>query len=122
MNNKDCSDKVTEAQISNARRKMLSDGRKRIYVSLPISNYDLDERRKKADATAAMLRGKGYEAVTPFQNGLPQDASYEAHMAADIWLLLSCDGIYMCDGWEDCLGCKIEHAVAQRWRKEVLPR
>ena len=59
-----------------------------------------------------MLETLGYQAVNPFDNGVPDDEHWRVHMKADIAMLVQCDAIYMMPGWELSKGCKLELDVA----------
>ena len=84
---------------------------KRIYISLPISHYDLEERREYAQRVEDVLNHY-YEVVNPLKNGLPEDADWREHMRVDLQDLLTCDCIFMCAGYEASKGCKLELDVA----------
>ena len=92
---------------------------KRVYVSLPISGYDLKERREYAQRVEESL-GHFYDTVNPLMNGVSEDADWKVHMKKDIQDLLSCDAIFMCNGWETSVGCKLEFDVATSCGLEVL--
>lgn len=87
--------------------------KKKIYISGPITNHDLEERRSAFSAVEAVLNDMGFEVVNPMKNGLPEDSTYERHMRADIGLLISCDFIYLMHGMEDSKGSNIELFVAR---------
>ena len=59
------------------------------------------------------LRGRGYDPVNPFNNGVSLDAPYEDHMRADLRMLLGCDGIYLLRGWMASRGACLERTVAE---------
>ena len=84
---------------------------KRIYISLPISHYDLEERREYAQKVEDAL-SHFYEVVNPLKNGLPEDADWREHMKKDLQDLLTCDAIFLCKDWEKSKGCKLEFDVA----------
>jgi hypothetical protein len=92
---------------------------KRVYISLPIAHYDLNERKEYAQRVEDML-SHFYSVVNPFKNGLPEDADWKVHMRKDIQDLLTCDAIFMCNGWETSVGCKLEFDVATSCGLEVL--
>lgn len=92
---------------------------KRVYVSLPIAHYDLNERKEYAQRVEDML-SHFYSVVNPLKNGLPEDADWKVHMRKDIQDLLTCDAIFMCNGWEMSNGCKLEFDVATSCGLEVL--
>lgn len=92
---------------------------KRIYISLPISHYDLDERKAYAQKIEDMLQLK-YEVVNPFKNGIADEEDWRVHMKKDIELLLTCDSIFMCREFEKSKGCKLELDVATTCGMEVL--
>ena len=107
----------------------------RIYISLPISGHDLEEREKKA----AQMKGQVMQAVktnklayiskngkvvsltenntvviTPFE--IVPDATgmtYEQVMAKDLEVLMTCDIVVFARHWQYSKGCRIEFAVAR---------
>lgn len=93
--------------------------KKRIYISLPISGYDLDERKETALAMEVKLRGRGYDVFNPFNNGLTDKASTYEHMKADIKALLDCDVIMFMYGWNRSAGCHTELCVAMACGMEI---
>lgn len=84
---------------------------KRIYISLPISHYDLKERKAYSQRVESAL-SQFFEVVNPLKNGIPEDADWRIHMKKDIQDLLTCDKIYMCKDFEVSKGCKLELDVA----------
>ena len=88
---------------------------KKIYISLPISGYDLNERRQTAEAAKERLVAAGYEPqniMNPMANGLPAYAATTAHMKRDFEMLLQCDAILFLDRWNHSAGCLTELHVA----------
>lgn len=95
---------------------------KKIYVSLPISGYDLDERREAARRAVDALVANGYKReniMNPMENGLPADAGTFAHMRRDFEILLRCDAIIFLDRWNHSAGCLTELHVATAIGLEV---
>lgn len=92
--------------------------KKKIYLSLPISGYDIGERRETARKVADALSDE-WEAVSPLENGLPSDAGTHAHMRRDFELLIGCDAILMMRGWLHSKGCAVEFDVATACGMEV---
>lgn len=85
---------------------------KRIYLSMPISGYDIDERRATALRKKHELEALGFVVTNPLENGLPVNAGTYAHMKRDFQLLLECDAILMMERWLHSAGCKVEFDVA----------
>lgn len=92
---------------------------KRIYISLPISHYDLEERKQYAEKVERALK-QFYEVVNPLKNGLPEDADWREHMRKDFQDMLTCDSIFLCKDWEKSKGCKLELDVATTVGMEVI--
>lgn len=92
---------------------------KKIYISLPISHYDLEERKEYAQKLENVLR-QFYDVVNPLKNGLPAEADWREHMKRDLKLLLECDAIFMCRDFEKSKGCKLEWDVATTVGMEVF--
>lgn len=84
----------------------------KVYISAPITGYDLNERRKMFAQWAQMLVDAGCEPVNPMEKGLPDSAPYKEHMKADIANLLKCDGYILHKSWPESRGCKCEESVA----------
>lgn len=89
--------------------------KKKYYLSIPITGYDLKERRETAMQAKKKIENMfGVDVVTPFDiKGIDQDSDYEHCMGCDIEELLRCDAIFMMPWWEESCGCKAEHAVAR---------
>lgn len=85
----------------------------RIYISGPISGYDLTEREKVFDKAEEDIRKNGNIPINPLKNGLSANFDYSVHMRVDLANLLKCDAIYMLEGWENSEGCNIENHVAK---------
>lgn len=97
-----------------------------IYISLPISGYDIESRKELASAIADKLRTMGHKPVNPLETPLaPEDwdekRKYAYYMGEDIKRLMMCDAILMVDPkWLRSKGCYIEHTVAERMGIEVF--
>ena len=94
--------------------------KKKVYISGAIAHYDLEERQAAFQMAAMEMERQGFEAVNPFENGVPQDAHWMEHMKADIALLVGCDYIYMLNGWELSKGAKLELDVASSCGIKVM--
>lgn len=86
--------------------------KKKVYISLPITGYDIEERKRVADSAKARARAMGCEAITPFDVCPEEGKPYAYYMGRDIEALLGCDIIYLCKGWEHSKGCCAEAAIA----------
>lgn len=84
----------------------------KVYISIPITGKDIDEQKIHAERVAAFLTAAGHTPVSPFDNGLDEDASYEDHLREDTKMLLGCDAVYMCEDWSSSNGCRFEVGVA----------
>lgn len=96
---------------------------KRIYVSLPISGYDLEDRKQYARLVEMHLveeMPKPLQVITPFTVCPDSDKPYSYFMGKDIEALLECDVIYMCKGWQNSKGCMAEFEVARIYGKEII--
>ena len=84
----------------------------KVYISGKISGTNLTETRKRFAAAAKVTKKLGYEPVNPFENGLTEHDTWEAHIVKDIATLLQCKAIYMLQGWQESKGARIEHYIA----------
>ena len=107
----------------------------RIYISLPISGHDLEERKKKAaqmkdqvmqavktnklayiskNGKVVSLTENNTVVVTPFEIVADAtDMTYEQVMAKDLEVLMTCDIVVFARHWQYSKGCRIEFAVAR---------
>lgn len=85
-------------------------GRKkpRIYISGPISGYDLEERRAAFHYVQEMFEVAGYYVFNPMENGLPAEATTAQHMRRDLHELTRedepYDSIYLMEKWNHSAG------------------
>lgn len=86
--------------------------KKRIYLSLPISGYDLEERRETAMQTEVRLHSLGYDVVSPLGSNWEAGLTTQEYMQRDLEMLLTCDAIYLMTGWNRSAGCHCELCVA----------
>ena len=96
---------------------------KKYYVSLPISGYDLDERKLCAICAEKQIverYPKPLQVITPFVVCPESDKPYSYYMGKDIEALLECDAVYFCKGWQDSKGCMAEFEVARIYGKEII--
>lgn len=105
---------------------------KRIYLSLPISGYPINQRKEyayqvKRELECGHYAGWGYfkdedeiQIVTPFDVCPEPDKPYSYYMGKDIEALLECDAIYLCEGWQNSKGCMAEFEVARIYGKEIM--
>ena len=87
---------------------MTSKKKKVVYLSAPISGYDIDERSATFERVENELKKLGYKVLSPMKNGLSQDEPTSRH----IILLLQSDAIFLMTGWNRSAGCLTELNVA----------
>ena len=92
---------------------------KKIYISLPISHYDLEERKRYAQRVEDALSAF-YEVINPLKNGIPVTEDWRVLMKKDLEDLLTCDVIFLCKDWEKSKGCKLEFDVASTVGMEIV--
>lgn len=83
----------------------------RVYISGPITGVEDLNRQAFAQAAKA-LKSVGLIAVNPHDNGVPEWAPWQAHMRADLKMLVDCDALVLLQGWEKSRGAKLERQVA----------
>lgn len=83
----------------------------RIYIAGPMTGY-LDLNFPAFHFEAQRLRGEGYEVVNPAEINPDPGAEWSDCMRADIRELMTCDSIFMLQGWENSRGARLEHHIA----------
>ena len=86
----------------------------KIYISLPIAGYDLQERKQYAENVKKRLKQiyPDGEIITPFDVCADQSLPYEKLISKDIAALLTCDMVYVCNGSNHSKGCRLERYAA----------
>lgn len=101
---------------------------KRIYISIPITGRE-DTIFERNELAKKEVKELGYEYVSPIDNNDVCEEDLKNHtnlektaiyMGEDIEDLITCDSIYLCQGWENSRGCQIEKFVAEKFNKEIL--
>lgn len=95
-------------------------GKKKLYLSLPISGRQLEEAREYASKMKEHLTYQGYEVITPFEVCPNSEEPYSRLMGHCIEALLECDVAYFCFGWQRSNGCTAEFEIARIYGKEIL--
>lgn len=86
--------------------------KKKIYLSLPISGYDLDERKDTALQMEIKLKARGYDVFNPLGDQWISGLSTHDYMKGDIRALIDCDAIMFMSGFNRSAGCHTELCVA----------
>ena len=102
--------------------------KKKIYISLPIKIAEDTVHQRYQEALEYVKENlKDYKPVGPINildfkyNGIKvkRDHDYAWYMGEDVKLVINCDAILMCDGWEKSEGCNCELRVAEVYNKEI---
>lgn len=96
--------------------------KKVVFVSLPISGYEISERKKYAKETADMLKHASgvVKVVTPFDVMDWHDGEeWDWYMVRTLALMQECTTVYFCDGWDKSPGCRMERKEAIRRNMEI---
>lgn len=92
----------------------------KVYISGPISGYDLEERINTFSEEENKLKETyDCEVVNPLTD-LPEGKSWEEYMLRDLKMMLECDTIAMLPGWENSRGAKLEFLVATSLGMEYI--
>ena len=92
----------------------------KIYISLPITGYDIEERKARAAELKLRFEREGHEAVTPFDLDWEEGKDYAHYMGRDIEALLRCDAVYFDKGSGKSTGCKLEYKAATLYQKLII--
>lgn len=94
-----------------------------VYISLPMTGHENTVRSRYQEAVREVRRKWPYcliygpTNISDFIEGQGLDPRapvhpWNWHMGEDIKLLLMCDAIYLCKGWKNSKGCRIEAVIA----------
>lgn len=97
----------------------------KVYISGSITNGGTDysqrgiiEKHFKA-VEQQLILNHGWECVNPFD--IPkQSLTWRDCLEADIKILVTCDAIYMLEGWELSKGCMLEFHIARELGLKIM--
>lgn len=99
----------------------------RIYISLPISGYDIDERIERARfiCTELMRLFPGCKFFNPLKTlkKVPEGEplpDWEWFMAHDLPSLYHATHVYFDEKWETSKGCRLEHAIVEQQDGKII--
>lgn len=102
----------------------------KVYISLPMAGaLSTVKKRYELACEDAKNKYKDVEIISPHNidefsdNGINPDAEQHTwawHLGEDVKQLLECDAIYLCQGWSDSKGCRVELAVAKSQNMLIL--
>ena len=91
-----------------------------IYISAPISGYDLKERKAYFARIARQLEIQGNIVFNPMADiDILNPPPYELCMKTDINALTRCNKILLCGDWPKPRGCRLEYEVARTCGLEI---
>lgn len=95
--------------------------KKNLYISMPITGYDINERISRSNELKMKFLCKYENVVTPFDAcHYDEKKSYGQCMKECLGWLVKCDVIYFDKGWEKSKGCVVEKAVAKSCDIEMM--
>lgn len=99
----------------------------KVYLSYPITGYDIKERREFANSTIQKLKSEheDWDIVNPLELAgevyrRTTNPTYEDFMEYDLSVLRTCDMTAFCKGWQASNGCKREMEFCRRHGIEVV--
>lgn len=94
----------------------------KIYISLPITGWDIDERRKRAKYIFDKLKQlfPGCVVFNPLDGLNDVSKPWEWYMARDIPYLYDATHVYFDEGWEKSRGCALERAIFEERNGKII--
>ena len=89
--------------------------KQKLYLSIPISGRDYETQKAIAAIHQQKFEQFGYKVVNPFELTPEQGNTDAYYMGRCIEALLTCQVIFMCDGWRESKGCRTEKYAAQQY-------
>lgn len=87
--------------------------KKKLYISLPISERDIEAVKQRANRLKKSITSEEYDGITPFDICPDSTLPYSELIGRDIATLMECDAVLFDYDWAESKGCRIEMAVAQ---------
>lgn len=100
----------------------------KIFISIPMTGIENSVIKRFKEVESFIKNNSTlsqYEIVTPYkmfdvfdEHGLKEGYSNDLEttafcMGKDVELVIGCDAIFSCSGWENSKGCRVERATAE---------
>ncbi len=96
------------------------EGQYKIYLCGAITGLDIKRVRALFQIAQNKLSTGWRVVMNPFDNGLEEEARWEAHMQADIKMLMECDAMYVVNDITNSKGAKIELNLARSLGLKIM--
>lgn len=103
---------------------------KKAMISQPMAGKTDEEIAATRDLAVAKLRQMGYEVVnTLFTDEWYSDKAMEErgvvqvplyYLSQSLAKMACCDAVFLCEGWENARGCRVERAAAVAYDLEII--
>lgn len=94
--------------------------KQKIYIAGAISSLPLHEAKENFLKGVRAVEESGHIALNPFDNGLHDDADYDAHIKADLEMMEKADVIGLLPNWHQSRGAINEVNEALKANKLVI--
>ncbi len=84
----------------------------KVYIAGQITGLDLEEAKANFQVMEEHLTEQGYEVVNPMKLPHDHDKSWESYMRECIGALMTCDGIYLLNNYNQSKGAMLELYIA----------
>ncbi len=84
----------------------------RVYISGPMTDMP-DNNFPAFNEAARLLERHAFHVVNPADNGIIRGWEWDDYLRYDLSQMLTCDAIFMLDGWAMSRGALLEHHVAK---------
>ncbi len=94
----------------------------KVMISQPMNGKTEEQIKKEREEIIEKFSKLHIEVKdTIFTEEAPKDCNVAVYyLGKSISAMQDIDALYMCDGWRDARGCKIEHEVAKRYEIKIL--
>lgn len=94
----------------------------KVMISQPMNNRTEEQVKEERKNIVDKFKEMHIEVInTLFTEEAPQNCNVAVYyLGKSISAMKDIDAIYMCDGWKEARGCKIEHEVAKEYGIKIL--
>lgn len=98
-----------------------------IYISIPMNGRNEEKQKEKINKIREKFRDDA--CISPYElrdklNRIYEEKgeipSYSDYLLYDLRVLVFCDTIYMCAGWDKSKGCRVEHEMAKSIDMKII--
>ena len=91
---------------------------KKAMIVQPMNGLGEEQILEARTKAVAELERRGYEVVDAVPHKVVNEPLY--YLSQSLAKMACCDAVFLCEGWENARGCRVERAAAVAYDLEII--